>query len=46
MYYTVPFADSEGLDLAGSFYVGGLDHMDPGLKLPTAIWSARYLKFN
>jgi len=31
---------SDELDLGGSFYIGGLDYMDPNLSLPTSIWSA------
>ena len=34
------FLESDELDLGGSFYVGGLDYMDPNLSLPTSIWSA------
>jgi len=37
--FDTPGEDDE-LDLGGSFYVGGLDHMEPNLKPPTAIWSA------
>ena len=32
--------DSDALDLSGSFFVGGLDYMDPNLSIPSSIWSA------
>jgi leucine-rich repeat transmembrane neuronal protein 1/2 len=31
---------SEELELSGSFYVGGLDYMDPNLDVPAGLWSA------
>ena len=32
--------DSDALNLSGSFFVGGLDYMDPNLNIPTSIWTA------